>query len=270
MEKTLTVEDIARNLTVQPETVRRWLRTGLLKGSRPSGGAWTVLEADFKRFKAPAQQPAPAILKPQTENYGIYALVSLKGGVGKTTSAMHLAAVAYRLGLPVVVLDADNEHSAYRWAATATRLGTPLPFEVIESDQLELASQARAMSQTHVVVIDTPPNDHNVLTQASGVSDACIVPLAPSALEADRLISTLKLLRSVEAIVPTLNVSVLITRYNAGTQLAKDIHGDLARFPVLNTTVRDLERYKKSFGLPPAYLEEYQNVWVELHEKSLA
>ena len=68
----------------------------------------------------------------------IVALVNLKGGVGKTTSALYFAAVSEERGEDPVVLDADNERSAVEWA----RAGK-LPFEVLEAQRDGLARQAR-------------------------------------------------------------------------------------------------------------------------------
>ncbi|NJO12748.1 MAG: helix-turn-helix domain-containing protein [Gammaproteobacteria bacterium] len=47
----MTVEEIASAQGVSDETVRRWLRDGRLKGSRPSGGAWRVRRNDLERFE---------------------------------------------------------------------------------------------------------------------------------------------------------------------------------------------------------------------------
>ena len=60
----------------------------------------------------------------------IVAIVNLKGGVGKTTSAIALATAASRQGLEVRVLDADPQGSATMGADLAEEAGEPLPFEV--------------------------------------------------------------------------------------------------------------------------------------------
>ena len=48
----LTVEQVARELDANPETVRRWLRSGQLKGVRPGGDklGWRIPEDEFERF----------------------------------------------------------------------------------------------------------------------------------------------------------------------------------------------------------------------------
>lgn len=70
----------------------------------------------------------------------IVALVNLKGGAGKTTSALYFATVAKERGEDPVVLDADNERSALEWAASGE-----LPFEVLEAKKDRLARQAEEL-----------------------------------------------------------------------------------------------------------------------------
>jgi chromosome partitioning protein len=69
----------------------------------------------------------------------IVAVVNLKGGVGKSTSAVYFATVASGGG-EVVVLDADTERSALEWAAAGE-----LPFEVVPAERDRLARQAREL-----------------------------------------------------------------------------------------------------------------------------
>ena len=105
----------------------------------------------------------------------IIAVTNLKGGVGKTTTAMHLAAVVQRSGTPVVVLDADSEKSALEWAATGE-----LSFEVKQADPDKLARQAKGLeARGGVVVIDGPPNSRDLLWSAASVADRIVVPISP-------------------------------------------------------------------------------------------
>jgi len=53
--KVMTVNEVAERLAVHPETVKRWLRAGLLEGTKlPTGrwgrGEWRVSERDLTRF----------------------------------------------------------------------------------------------------------------------------------------------------------------------------------------------------------------------------
>jgi excisionase family DNA binding protein len=50
----LTVEEVAQRVRTTPETVRRWLRAGRLRGVRPGGDrlGWRVAEGELRRFLA--------------------------------------------------------------------------------------------------------------------------------------------------------------------------------------------------------------------------
>ena len=190
----------------------------------------------------------------------IYALFSLKGGVGKTTSTMHLATCAYEAGGQVTVIDADDERSAYRWASF-----TELPFKVVLAERDRLAQQARTLEAAgETVFIDTPPNSREILSRAAFVATGVIVPLIPTGLDMDRMMPTLELLRDVEASRGSLDVAILLNRWDGRKRLAQEALGALAAYPILKAKVRALTRYEQAFGTVPVDLEEFRAVWQEV------
>ena len=190
----------------------------------------------------------------------IVALVNLKGGVGKTTSALYFAAVAAERQQNPVVLDADNEHSALEWAASGE-----LPFEVIAAERNRLARQARALEKDgSTVVIDAPPNDREVLWAAAAVADRVVVPVAPTGVDVNRLRATLEVLLDVEATRGELDTSILLTRWDKRKRLAREAEDLLGKFPLLDARIRSLTRYEDGFGGRPIYLEEYESAWKEV------
>lgn len=190
----------------------------------------------------------------------VLAVLSLKGGVGKTTSALYLAAVAVDQGQRVAVIDADSEHSACRWAGHVQ-----LPFTVIPGEPDRLARQIKAARDEYdVVLVDTPPNSRELLLRAGTLATTAIVPVAPTGLEIDRLGPTLELLADLQAQRDDLDVAILLTRYNPRRRLAREAEEALEGLPVLTARVRELEVYKAAFGTRPADLDEYRAVWKEL------
>ena len=191
----------------------------------------------------------------------ILALVSLKGGVGKTTSAMHLATVMVADGKDVVVVDADTEQSALRWAAYAETL----PFRVVAADRDGLAQQVRHEHDAGAfVVVDTPPNSRELLTRASMIATHVIVPVLPTGLDIDRMMPTLRLLRDAQATKEGLDVGILLTHWDKRKSLAAEATVALGEYPVFDAKIRDLTRYEQAFGTTPAYLVEYAQVYREL------
>ncbi len=119
----------------------------------------------------------------------IWSLVHTKGGVGKTTTAMFLAAAAVRRGIPVRVVDADPQGSASSWADRAAFLGTPLPFEVSAGT----AAEVRVLSSEpgELVLVDSPPGTAAAIDAAVDAADLVIIPTGPRAADIDRVWPTL-------------------------------------------------------------------------------
>jgi len=196
-------------------------------------------------------------------------VVNLKGGVGKTTTVLFLAAVAAGRGRRVVVLDGDEERSASAWAQAGDAIGQPLPFEVRHVQADDVAILAKELSRGGAtVIVDTPPNSREFVWASASVADVVLVPTPPTGVDINRLGSTLRVLAGIDVTRGdnALNAMVLFVRYSGGRRLAREASElfEERRLPVMRSTVRDLERYKQAFGATPAYLAEYEEVWDEL------
>src|SRR4051794_12851146 len=89
----------------------------------------------------------------------ILAVVNLKGGTSKTTTAVYLAHALYERGRRVLLVDADPQGSALAWNEDAPE---PFPFPVIGLPTRELHRQLMDAVSPDIdaIVIDTPPLDH--------------------------------------------------------------------------------------------------------------
>jgi chromosome partitioning protein len=190
----------------------------------------------------------------------IISVVNLKGGVGKTTTALYFAEAAKEEGRAPVVIDADGERSALEWSSQGE-----LSFEVVTAEKDALARQARLLEkQGRVVIIDTPPNNRETLWAASAVADHVVVPVAPTGVDVNRLRATLEVLLDVEATKGELDTSILFTRWDNRKRLAQEAAELLNTFPLLTSRIRSLTRYEGGFGSSPQYLEEYKKAWMEV------
>ena len=184
----------------------------------------------------------------------------MKGGVGKTTTALYFAEAAKEEGHTPVVIDADSERSALEWSSQGE-----LSFEVVAAQKDALARQARNLEKEgKVVIIDTPPNNRETLWAASAVADHVVVPVAPTGVDVNRLRATLEVLLDVEATKGELDTSILFTRWDKRKRLAREAAELLDNFPLLASRIRSLTRYEGGFGSNPQYLEEYKKAWMEV------
>jgi chromosome partitioning protein len=121
----------------------------------------------------------------------VVAVVNQKGGAGKTTTTMNLAAVASE-GSRVLVVDVDPQQSATWWATTA---GDSLPFDFAEETDPAFLSAIRSLPYEFVFV-DTPGSlsDTAVLSTVLDAADFVVVPTEPEALCVPPMVRTIKTL----------------------------------------------------------------------------
>lgn len=120
----------------------------------------------------------------------IITITSYKGGVGKTTTAVHLAAYLQRLA-PTLLVDGDAIRSATKWSQRG--VGAGLPFKVVSHAQM--VSHVR--SHEHVV-IDTEgnPTDDDFRDLAENC-DLLVIPAVPESVATDGLTHTLAKLQDL-------------------------------------------------------------------------
>ena len=112
---------------------------------------------------------------------------NVKGGVGKTTTAVYLAAVAGRRGRgPVVLVDADPQGSTAEWYDADPLEGV----ELVEGPSVRTVGKAMNL-EDGIVVVDTPPGEGTVVQAALGRADAVVIPTRAGGVEPNRVVATL-------------------------------------------------------------------------------
>ncbi|MCC3292628.1 ParA family protein [Arthrobacter sp. zg-Y1110] len=122
----------------------------------------------------------------------VVAVANQKGGAGKSTTVMNLAAVAAEHS-KVLVVDVDPQKSVTTWAETADQLpeDKKLPFDVVSETDPTLLKQMRDLDYD-TIYVDTPGNLDNseVLKAVVDNSDFVLLPTEPAALAMLPLINT--------------------------------------------------------------------------------
>jgi chromosome partitioning protein len=119
----------------------------------------------------------------------VVAIVNQKGGAGKTTTTMNLAAVASE-SARVLVVDVDPQQSATWWATTA---GDALPFDFADETDPGFLAAIRSLPYEFVFV-DTPGSltDTAVLSTVLDAADFVVVPTEPEALCVPPMVRTIR------------------------------------------------------------------------------
>jgi len=159
----------------------------------------------------------------------IVALLNQKGGVGKTTLALHLAGAWAALGRRTVVIDADPQGSALDWSQARAGAGAPRLFGVVglarETLHREAGELARAVDH---VVIDGPPRVTALARSALLAADLVLIPVQPSPLDGWASAEMLRLLEEARVFRPGLRARFVLNRCAARTVIARDTAAALA------------------------------------------
>ena len=124
------------------------------------------------------------------------AVISQKGGSGKTTLALHLA-VAAAAGRDTAVIDLDPQASAAKWS---DRREAELPVVLsAHASRLENEMQRVKDAGCEILFLDTAPHSDSAALQAAGLSDLVLVPCRPAILDMEAITNTLDLVRTKSA-----------------------------------------------------------------------
>jgi len=153
----------------------------------------------------------------------IAALLNQKGGVGKTTLALHLAGAWATQGRRVLVIDADTQGSALDWPEQRGREGLPRFFGVLglarETLHRELPEIVRDADH---VVVDGPPRVIGIARSTLLAADLVLVPAAPSPFDGWASGDVLRLFDEASIFRPALVARFVLNRCAARTIIARE------------------------------------------------
>ena len=157
----------------------------------------------------------------------IISFVNQKGGVGKTTSAINVAASLKRRNYKIGFIDADPQGSATQWHSVEDNTA----FEIMHHPEPISRSEINALSQDYdFLVIDAPPAIGDITKSILAVTDLSIIPLSPSSLDVWSCKGTLEMVDEARQENPDLDVKLLINRKIPGTRVGREARDSLAVF----------------------------------------
>lgn len=171
------------------------------------------------------------------------ALASLKGGCGKSTLALNLAAGLARDG-DVALVDGDPQGTLGHWADWSAKQGLP---EVMAGGGDPLEALSRARREHRRVVVDCPPSlDMAVTGRILERVEVVLIPILPSPLDLWAGADTVAAVRRARERNPKLRAWLLLNQMEPGSALSRAMASALAHLelPVLGNGVRRRAAYR--------------------------
>lgn len=151
------------------------------------------------------------------------AIAGQKGGAGKTTVAIALAAEWMYREHRVLLVDADPQQTARTWSEVAGEQERPCPTTVHMGANLWQPDQLPKLAANFdLTIIDTPPRLGDVQRAALMVADVVLMPCGPSTHDTWALAASLELINQARTLRPDMKAAVLLTRKVASTVIGRE------------------------------------------------
>lgn len=184
----------------------------------------------------------------------IISFLNQKGGVGKTTLSINVAAYLAGQGRKVLLIDADKQGSSNTWAS----LREDSPFQVISLARENMAKDAlKLATEFEYTIIDGPPHAETIARSCIVASDFVVLPIEPSGLSTWASDLTVRQVRDAQIIKENLKCGFVVSRKIGKTVIGREIRtmAGEAGIPVLKTDIEQRVSYAESMTMGKTIFE---------------
>ncbi len=186
-------------------------------------------------------------------------ILNQKGGVGKTTIAIHLAHALSLRQFSVLLVDSDPQGSCRDWAAARQK---EIPFAVIGLDRPIIHEQLPKLAANYeYVVVDGPPRVSALTRSAIMASDLVIIPIQPSPLDIWAAHEVIELIKEARIYKPELQAAFLVNRKIVNSTIGREVNEVLQEYeiPILEQAISQRVVFAEALNSGNTVLETASN-----------
>jgi chromosome partitioning protein len=179
----------------------------------------------------------------------VIALATMKGGSGKSTVAICLAAHWWKKGLSVALVDADPQRSVMRWKATGNAL-EELACEPADDENIASVISSLLDAGIERIVVDTPGFRAPVTETALEMAGLCLIPVRPSPVDFEVAADKVELIADLKSAGSKgpLFYRFLMTQIVGGSVISRHMRQEMvtAGYPLLDAETRHRVAYAET------------------------